>query len=77
MFKGLLIAYAIGSFGQSLAFNSKGLTKCVPLNNRPCQNRRTVINTNSVKTLFYPLYDSMVEVLTLLMTHMLKFVFQI
>ena len=29
------------------------LVKCVPLNNRPCQARRPLVNINSNETLFY------------------------
>ena len=42
----------IGIFGESLAFNSKGPIKCVSLNNQSSQARSTIVNVNSVKTLF-------------------------
>ena len=38
----------IGSFGDSLGFNSEGPIKCVSLNNQPCQGM------TSSKSLFYP-----------------------
>ena len=51
---GLLSACTIGSFGESLAFNSKGPIKCVSLNNQLCQDRPTLNITNSNETLLYP-----------------------
>ena len=47
-------ACAIGSFGESLAFNSKGPIKCVSLNNQLCQDRPTLNIINSNETLLYP-----------------------
>ena len=36
MFIGLLSAWTIVSFGESLASNSEWSIKCVSLNNQPC-----------------------------------------
>ena len=46
MFIGLLRASAIGSFGESLAFNSKRPIKCVSLNNQPFHARRRLPGLN-------------------------------
>ena len=54
IFIGLLSVWTIGSFSASLAFNSKGLIKCAPLNNQPCQARAPVVNINCNETPFYP-----------------------
>ena len=54
IFIGLLSVCTIGSFSASLAFNSKGLIKCAPLNNQPCQARAPVVNINCNETPFYP-----------------------
>ena len=54
MFFRLLRAWSIGSFGKSLAFNSKRPIKCLSLNNQPCKDRPLFFYTNSDKTLFYP-----------------------
>ena len=50
----LLSVYAIGSFGESLLSNSKGLLKCVSLNNRSCQTRPILVNINSNQPLYCP-----------------------
>ena len=42
----LLSICTVGSFDNSLAFNCKGPTKCLFLNNRPCQARPTLIKMN-------------------------------
>ena len=47
-----LSACMIGNFGESLAFDSKGPIKCLSLNNQSSQTRSTIVNVNSVKTLF-------------------------
>ena len=51
---GLLNACIIGSFGESLNYNSKRPIKCLTLNNRPCQARPILVNINSDETFFYP-----------------------
>ena len=51
MFIGLSVR--IGSFGESLVFNSKRSIKCASLNNHPYQARPTIIYINSDETLFY------------------------
>ena len=53
MFIGLLSVYTIGSFGQSLVSNSKGLVKLVYLNNQPSKARPIIVNIHFNKTLFY------------------------
>ena len=50
----LLSVCTIGSFEESLVFNSKGPMKCLTLNNQPCQARPMVVNINSDETLFCP-----------------------
>ena len=50
----LLSLYTVGKFGESLAFNSKGPTKCVAINNQQFEARPRLVNTFSNKTLFYP-----------------------
>ena len=55
LFIGLLSACTIGSFGESLDFNSKGPLKCVSLNNQLCQARLTLVNMNFNQPDFYPL----------------------
>ena len=50
----LLSLYTVGKFGESLAFNSKGPTKCVPINNQQFEARPRLVDTFSNKTLFYP-----------------------
>ena len=75
---GLLSAYTVESFGESLTFNSKGPMKYVSLNNEPCQTRPTLVNINSDKIFSIPLLlmlISVAEVVLLLMVHMLEFVF--
>ena len=75
----LLSACTIGSFGESLASNSDGHLKCISLSNGPCQTRRTLANINSNETLLYPFYSvllNVVEYVTLLMIHMLEYLFQ-
>ena len=54
MFIRLLNISLIGSFCNSLTFNSKGLRKYVSLINQPCQDRPKLVDINSDKTLFYP-----------------------
>ena len=58
MFIGLLSAFTIESFSESLISTSKGCKKCVPLNNWLCQARPTLININSNERLFYPFTGS-------------------
>ena len=50
----LLSLYTVAKFGESLAFNSKGPTKCVPINNQQFEARPTLVGTFSNKTLFHP-----------------------
>ena len=52
-FIGLLSVCKIGSFGESLVSDQKGLIKSVSLNNYLCQARPTLVNRNSEKTFFY------------------------
>ena len=52
MFIGLSCACTTGSFGRSLASNSKGCTKCVSLKNQTYQIRPTLVNVNSNETVF-------------------------
>ena len=80
MFIGLLIVSTIGSVGKSLAFNSKGSINWVSRNNQPCQTRPTTVKLKSDKTLVNHLLLvllSLVEVSTLLMIHMFKFMLQV
>ena len=49
----LLSVCAIGSFGESLVSNSKGLIKCVSLSKHPCLARPTLVNINPYETLFF------------------------
>ena len=77
MFFRLLRAWSIGTFGKSLAFNSKRPIKCLSLNNQPCKDRPSFFYTNSDKTLFYLVLISLEEVVTLSMIYILEFVFQI
>ena len=55
-FSGLLSVCTTVRFSGSLASNSKGSTKCVSLNNQPCQARPTLVGTslNSDQTIFCP-----------------------
>ena len=53
---GLLSVSTIGSFGKSLASNSKERLKCLSLNNRPCQARLALGNINSGETSFFSIY---------------------
>ena len=53
MFIGLFSFCTIRTFDESLAINSKGPIICIYLNDKPCQTRPTLINTNFNKTLFY------------------------
>ena len=55
MFIGLLSVCITGSFGESLASNSKGYIKCASLNNQPCQARPTIVDIDLNDILFYPL----------------------
>ena len=77
----LLITCTTGLFDGSLASNSKGHIKCVSSNKQPCQARPTLVDIISDEILFYPFIVSfnkcVVEVVTLLMIHMLEYVFQI
>ena len=50
----LLSLCTVGKFGESLAFNSKGPTKCVPINNQQFEARPTLVDIFSNKTIFYP-----------------------
>ena len=77
MFIVLLNVCILVSFGRSLP--SKEPTKCLTLNNRPCKARPTLVNIKSDETLFFShlllVLVSVVEAVTLLMFHMLAFVF--
>ena len=53
MFIGLLSVCTIGSFGESLVFNSKGPIKSLTLKNRLCQARPTLVDIKSDETLSY------------------------
>ena len=53
MFIGLLSVYAIVSFSGSLASNSKRPTKCLSLNNQPCETTLTLVHINPHEVLFY------------------------
>ena len=53
VFIGFLSSSAKGSFGESLALNSKGSIKS--LNNRPKQTRPTIVDINSNETLCFRL----------------------
>ena len=79
MFIVLLNVCILVSFGRSLL--PKEPTKCLTLNNWPCKARPTLVNINSDETLFFShlllVLISVVEPVTLLMFHMLAFVFQI
>ena len=80
MFLELLSACKLGSFGGSLAPNSKGNIKCVSLNNQPFPGRQTFVNLYSNQPLYYPFTVSVhnvVEFAILLMINMLQYVFQI
>ena len=80
MFFGLLSVCAIGCFCVSLASNYKEPMKCVSLKNQPCKSRRSIVNINSDKALFYPLtvvLISVVEIVKLLLIHILEFLFQV
>ena len=77
MFIGLLSICAIGSFGSSLASNYRKPIKYVSINNRPCQARPTLVNINSDETLFYQFTVYVEGVVTLLMIHILEFLFKI
>ena len=80
MFIGLLSACTIESFGDSVACDLKGPIKCISLNNQRCKTRPGTNDTNSNETFFIHLLlllIRVVEVVTLLMIHMLEFVFQI
>ena len=57
MFIGLLSSCTIVTFGQSLASNSKGAIKFLPLNIQPCKARPRLVNINSNQTIFYPFAD--------------------
>ena len=54
MFIGFSSTCTTGSLDRLLASNSKGHTKFVCLNNRPCQARPTLVDINSNDPLFYP-----------------------
>ena len=54
MFIRLLSIYTRGSFGESLASNSKVHLKCISLINVACQVIPTIVSINSNKILFYP-----------------------
>ena len=73
----IVIACTIGRFGESLASNSKRAIKCIPLNNRPCRPRPTLVDETLMKLFFIRLLlvlISVVEVIILLMIHMLEFI---
>ena len=49
----------------------------VALNNQPCQARPTIVDIKSGLTLSYPFTVTVKGCITLLMIHILEFVFQI
>ena len=73
----LLSICTIGSFGEWLASDPKGTIKYLSLNNRLCQAKPTLVNYTLMELFFIHLLSevSAMEVVTLLMIHMLKFVF--
>ena len=74
MFIGLRSVCTIGSFGESLASNSKRPINCVSLKNQPSQAWPTliVINSNEAKLIHkLSVKISEVEVAILLMMHIL------
>ena len=77
MFAVLLNVCILVSFGRSLP--PKEPTKCLTLNNWPWKARPTLVNINSDETLFFShlllVLISVVQAVTLLMFHMLTFVF--
>ena len=80
IFLGLLSVCTIGSFCESLVFNSKGRMSSMTYDNRQCQVMSTLVNINSDETIFHHLLlvlISVVKVVTLLMIHILEFAFQI
>ena len=56
MFTELLSAFTKGGFDESLVINFKEPTRCVSLNNQPCQARPSLVDINSKKTLFCLFY---------------------
>ena len=48
----LLPVWTKVSVGESLTSNFEGYIKYVPLNNRPCQTKPTLVNINSNETFF-------------------------
>ena len=54
MFNVLLSACTIGSFVDSLVFNSEECIKYIFLNNQPCQAKSTSVNINSNELLNCP-----------------------
>ena len=79
-FIGLLRTLIRGNFGGALVSNSGGQTKCAFLNNRPCQDRPTIVKINCNERLFYSFtvsVKSILEVLILLAIHMLEYMFWI
>ena len=50
-------ACTTGRLVESFASNSEGRIKCVPLNNRPCQARPTLVDITLMK-LFYQFFVS-------------------
>ena len=80
MFIGLLSISTLVSFSRSLHSNYKESIRYVTLNDHPCKARPTLVDINSNKTLFHSFTTSVNkcgEFSTLLMIHMLDFVFQI
>ena len=80
MFIKLLSACIIGSYGRSLASNSKRSIKCISLNNGQCQARSTLVDIKPYEPLFSHLLSdlmSVIKVVTLLMIHILEFELEI
>ena len=77
MFIGLLSVCKIQSSRETVS-NLEELIRCAFLNNHLCQARVTPVNINTDETLFYPFtVKKCGGIVTLLMNHMLVFLFQI
>ena len=71
MFIGLLNACTVESFGGLLASNSKGPVRCISLNNRPCQSRPILADTNSNKNFFIHLLSVLINVVEVVILSMI------
>ena len=67
----------------TLTVNASNHTKCVPLSNQKCEIQPTLINSHpnkySQELYYYPFavkLDRWLEVVILLMTYLIKYVFQ-